>query len=161
MSSTKIVIDGKEYSSLNELPEQFRRFLTDKNQNGMPDAMEGLMNLAFSALQKPGEPLVIDARGDDFLNRIPPEAREKVRQSIEQLRAWKQGMTNSPEAAPTLMSGSSFPSGVSAPMDYDKLYRDLTRPQGQSRSYLIWAVLFGFVVMATVLGLAAYFLVVH
>lgn len=156
MNSSKIIINGQEYASLNEVPEQFRKFLADENQNGMPDAMEGLYNIAVSSLQKVGESMVIDARGQDFLNRLPPEAREKVQKSLEQLKAWKQGGTVS--SPPPSAAGPAFPSASSAPVDYDKLYRDLTRPQGQTRSYWILAVGVGLLVVLGALGFAIYFL---
>ena len=37
----KYRINGKEYSSVEEMPETLRRLFEDKNQNGVPDILEG------------------------------------------------------------------------------------------------------------------------
>ena len=50
MSSTKIIAGGKEYNSIEELPAEVRAKYEqalgtlDKNQNGVPDFMEGMVN---------------------------------------------------------------------------------------------------------------------
>jgi hypothetical protein len=42
-SSTKYVINGREYHSLEEMPEQDRQFFLDANKNGIPDGIEKLI----------------------------------------------------------------------------------------------------------------------
>lgn len=38
--TTKIVINGREYKSLEEMPEADRQFFLDQNKNGIPDGLE-------------------------------------------------------------------------------------------------------------------------
>src|SRR5205809_2295177 len=42
-TSTRYVINGREYKSLEEMPEEDRQFFTDANKNGIPDGIEKLM----------------------------------------------------------------------------------------------------------------------
>jgi hypothetical protein len=42
-TSTKYVINGREYHSLEEMPEQDRQFFLDANKNGIPDGIEKLI----------------------------------------------------------------------------------------------------------------------
>jgi hypothetical protein len=42
-SSTRYVINGREYNSLEEMPEQDRQFFLDANKNGIPDGIEKLV----------------------------------------------------------------------------------------------------------------------
>jgi hypothetical protein len=50
ISSTKIIADGNEYNSLNELPPEIRAKyeqamrVMDSNQNGVPDFFDGMIN---------------------------------------------------------------------------------------------------------------------
>ena len=39
--STRIVINGKEYHSLDEVPEQYRALLQDTDGDGVPDVLQG------------------------------------------------------------------------------------------------------------------------
>jgi len=39
-SYTKITINGKEYSDINEIPQQYRKLIEDKTQNGLPNFFE-------------------------------------------------------------------------------------------------------------------------
>src|SRR4029453_13657636 len=153
--SNKIVINGKEIANLEDIPEPFRKFLVDENKNGIPDAMEGFFNLAVSSLKNPAQPVVIDARGGGFLFRIPPESRQRVLNALERLKELKQQM-----GTPQTFSVSGVHPSPSAerPMDYDRIYRTLSQPAGQSRSYLLLAVLLGIVVVIGVLAVGAFFL---
>src|SRR3989442_15305304 len=42
-TSTRSVINGREYHSLEEMPEQDRQFFLDANKNGIPDGIEKLI----------------------------------------------------------------------------------------------------------------------
>lgn len=42
-TTQKIIINGKEYSSIEEVPNEFRHFLEDKDQDGMPDFVQQFM----------------------------------------------------------------------------------------------------------------------
>ncbi|PYI82626.1 MAG: hypothetical protein DME26_17015 [Verrucomicrobia bacterium] len=47
-TSTQYIINGREYSSLEEMPEEDRQFFLDANKNGIPDGIEKLMAGAIS-----------------------------------------------------------------------------------------------------------------
>jgi len=70
-SSTKFIVDGKEYNSLEELPPEARATYEqvmgtmDTNRNGMPDLLEGMLGLppqapahtaATPSIQRPASP---------------------------------------------------------------------------------------------------------
>ncbi len=42
-TTTRYVIDGQEYDSLDDVPQQFRKFLADKDRDGRPDWVEDEM----------------------------------------------------------------------------------------------------------------------
>lgn len=42
-SNTNINIDGKEYTSLDQVPEEFRKFINDEDADGMPDFVEDIL----------------------------------------------------------------------------------------------------------------------
>lgn len=92
---TKIVYNGKEYSSLDELPpearEAFERAgsaLTDKNRDGVPDILEGRpgeMNVSVTTLSQHDRKIVFNGREYSSPDELPPEARAAYRQAMEQL----------------------------------------------------------------------------
>lgn len=62
---TKIVVDGKEYERLDDLPEHLRSLLKDRDGDGIPDvAAQGKKTWGFEPVIKvnfhPGEPLEMD-----------------------------------------------------------------------------------------------------
>ena len=98
MNPKLIVIDGKTYKSVEEMPEDVRRNYesamsqlgdrdkdgvpdmlenltnpTDQNKNGMPDAIEGMISSAFASTTK------IIANGTEYnsLDELPPDVRAK------------------------------------------------------------------------------------
>ncbi len=150
----KIVLNGKEIANLEDIPEPFRKFLIDENKNGIPDAVEGIFKLAVSSLKNPGQPVVVDARGEGFLDQIPPESRQQVVNALERLKELKQKIGTT--QAPPLSSGVSPAPSAERPMDYDRIYRDLTQPAGQSRSYMVLAVIVGLVVVFGALAVGAF-----
>jgi hypothetical protein len=44
---TKYTVNGKEYSSLAEMPEEFRSLFADQNRNGIPDTVESIGSGVF------------------------------------------------------------------------------------------------------------------
>src|SRR4029434_6701666 len=129
--STKIVINGKEIGNLEDIPEPFRKFLIDENKNGIPDALEGFFNLATSSLKNPGQPVVIDARGENFLDRITPDSRQRVLNALERLKELKQ-QTGTPQTL-SVSSGVPPSSAAERPKDHHSIYPDLTHTTRQYR----------------------------
>jgi hypothetical protein len=114
MNPKIIVIDGKTYHSVNEMPEDVRRqyeqamssfraqnanqasaavenndMLADKNQNGIPDIVEN----------SPGAPVIanaikilVDGKQFNRIEDLPPEARAKYEQAMGALDANRNGI---------------------------------------------------------------------
>lgn len=61
-SGMKFVVDGREYNSIDDLPPEARAKyeqamgILDKNQDGMPDFLEGMLGKALLTPAQPGAP---------------------------------------------------------------------------------------------------------
>jgi hypothetical protein len=108
----KIVIDGKTYNSLDEMPEDVRRnyedamrnvgsaptsaanpmqslndVFADANNNGIPDIIENqVMNLTG------GMTFVVNGQTYNSLDALPPEARAKYEQAMGSIDKNRNGM---------------------------------------------------------------------
>jgi len=89
-----ITVNGKEYKSLNDVPEEFKVIFGDKNNNGIPDFVEGLLNTADLKKTAPMEAnfstFFYDGKQYSSIDALPPEAKEKVKQGFSKLE--KSGM---------------------------------------------------------------------
>lgn len=114
MNPRVIVIDGKTYNSISEMPadvraryEQAMSTLKDQDGNRIPDALEGSNILADKnhngipdvIENTPGAPLVansikvlLDGQEYTSLDDLPPEARAKYEQAMGALDANRNGM---------------------------------------------------------------------
>jgi hypothetical protein len=114
MDPKVIVIDGKTYNSVDEMPpeirqkyEQAMRSLGDANSNQIPDAFE-TMNI-FADKDADGVPdvlenltaghaavssmkIIIDGKQFDGLENLPPEARAKYEEAMGKLDANRNGI---------------------------------------------------------------------
>ena len=114
MNPKVIVIDGKTYNSVNEMPpeirekyEQAMRSFGDGNDNQIPDAFE-TMNI-FADNDKDGVPdvlenitaghsvrssmkIIVDGKEFDGLENLPPQARAKYEEAIGKLDANRDGI---------------------------------------------------------------------
>lgn len=108
MNRTHIVIDGKVYKSLGEMPpevrakyEQAMRALKDENRDGSPDASE-----AFSTPQVVTNvtKFVVDGMEYDNIEDLPPEARAKYEQAMGMLDKDRNGI---PDFMEGLMNATS------------------------------------------------------
>lgn len=114
MNPKLIVIDGKTYKSVDEMPEDVRRqyeqamrsfkdqnanrvpdvfennnVLADKNRNGIPDVME---NTAGAPIIASTMKVLVDGREFNSLDDLPPEARAKYEQAMGALDANRNGI---------------------------------------------------------------------
>ncbi len=114
MNPKRIVIDGKSYNSVDEMPEDVRKkyeaalhSLKDQNGNSIPDVLEnmgtltdnngdGIPDIVENTL---GSPIVkaalkIMMNGKEFhsLDDLPPEARAKYEQAMSKLDANHNGV---------------------------------------------------------------------
>ena len=111
MNQKLIVIDGKTYRSVDEMPEDVRRnyenamrqmsrstsaapnpvenmdVFADKNNNGMPDAFEGMVANVLSATK-----IVADGKVYNSLDELPPDVRAKYEQAMGAMDANKNGI---------------------------------------------------------------------
>ena len=111
MNPKLIVIDGKTYKSVEEMPEDVRRNyesamsqladndrnglpdtlgkfsdLTDQNKNGMPDAFEGMVSNIISSTK-----IIADGNEYHSLDELPPDIRAKYEQAMGALDANRMG----------------------------------------------------------------------
>ena len=112
MNQKLIVIDGKTYKSVDEMPEDVRRsyeqtmqafadndkngipdglenmnILADKNKDGMPDAFEGMVSNVMSPTR-----IVADGKVYNSLDELPPDVRAKYEQAMGKLDANRNGV---------------------------------------------------------------------
>lgn len=134
MNAKLIVIDGKTYHSVEEMPpdirqkyEQAMRSLGDANDNHIPDALES-MNI-FADKDKNGVPdllenpaagnvivnsmrIIVDNKEFDGIDNLPPEARARYEQAMSKLDANRngipdfiEGMTNITDQTTNMTTG--------------------------------------------------------
>jgi hypothetical protein len=114
MNPKRIVIDGKVYNSVDEMPEDVRRqyeqalrafkdqnergapdpfentnMLADNNRNGVPDILE---NTAGGSLFMNSIKILMDGKEFNSIDDLPPEARAKYERAMGMLDANKNGM---------------------------------------------------------------------
>lgn len=113
MKPTFIVIDGKTYKSVDEMPEDVRlkyeqamgssnqaqnqtpaavesgNLLKDKNNNGMPDVFKNAFGVGniMSSMK-----IMVDGKQVNSVNDLPPEARAKYDRAMSGLDANKNGV---------------------------------------------------------------------
>ena len=111
MNQKLIVIDGKTYKSVDEMPEDVRRNYEnamrdlDKNQNGVPDMLENMKS--FANVNKDGMPdafaglvsnvisstkIIADGKTYNSLDELPPEIRAKYDQAMSSMDANRNGV---------------------------------------------------------------------
>lgn len=120
MNPRLIVIDGKTYNSVSEMPSEVRaryeqalRTLKDQDGNRVPDVLEGnnpladvdrdgvpdlLENTAGAPPVKNSLKVLVDGQEYNRIDDLPPEARAKYEQAIGALDANRNGI-------PDLMEG--------------------------------------------------------
>lgn len=80
-STNRFVVDGREYNSLEDLPPEARaRYeqamgMLDKNQNGIPDFVEGMIGMTPRAPAAPGSPARTNPRP---ASRVPQPASPTI-----------------------------------------------------------------------------------
>src|SRR5258706_3976396 len=117
MNQKFIVIDGKTYKSVEEMPEDVRRKyekamqVLDKNQNGVPDILEntnlfadknqgGMENIFENLTSFQGAnsrainttKITINGQVVDSLDQLPPDIRAKYEQALGAMDANKNGI---------------------------------------------------------------------
>lgn len=92
----KINFNGKEYNSLNEIPDEFKVMFKDENNNGIPDFVEGLLNSGAAGSVRPlvanFNSFVYNGKQYSSIDQMPPEAKEMVTKGIGKLESSGFGM---------------------------------------------------------------------
>ena len=140
-----IIFNGKTYNRLEDMPPEARQayeqalgMLADKNQNGVPDALEGITNLTQALTHLPGVSsttrIKINGQVYQGLESLPPEVRQRVEKAMGTLDKDHNGVPDffenmqsmpfgsvpatpfgTPPAAPMIVSGAAPPPAFSAP----------------------------------------------
>lgn len=76
----KIIVNGKEVApgDLQSLPEAVQQVLADKNANGVPDFLEGVLDHPF--VKK-----AMERGGYTSFNQLPPEMKDKLQGLFQKL----------------------------------------------------------------------------
>ncbi len=130
MKSKRIVIGGKTYNSVEEMPEDVRQkyeeimrrldqnqngipdvleggnLFADNNQNGMPDAFEQLAALAIQSKMLSAQ-FTVNGQTYESLDQLPPELRAKYEQAMSRLDANHNGIPDFREGTANQAASSS------------------------------------------------------
>ncbi len=112
MNPRRIVIDGKSYNSVDEMPEDVRQkyeqalsLMKDQNSNGVPDGLENILadnnrdgipdiieNTRGAPIVKAALKVLLNGQEFHSLDDLPPEARAKYEQAMSKLDANHNGV---------------------------------------------------------------------
>ena len=113
MNQKFIVIDGKTYKSVDEMPEDVRKNYEstmrnfDKNQNGTPDFFEELGSFQGTTNVISTTQITVNGQVFDSLDQLPPDIRAKYEQALGAMDANKNGI-------PDFVEGMLNPSNQTA-----------------------------------------------
>jgi len=134
MNPKLIVIDGKTYSSVNEMPPDIRAqyeeamqniktqkvmdVLGDKNQNGTPDIFE---NMSAANMTSTSMNIVVNGKTFSGIEDLPPEVRAKYEKAMGALDKnqngipdFMEGMMNMPNQTPPVQSPPATINSISS-----------------------------------------------
>lgn len=128
MNPKRIVIDGKTYNSVNEMPEDVRKqyeqamsslndqstiniidMPADKNKNGVPYIME---NTAGAPIVTNAVRVVVNGKEFNSLDDLPPDVRAKYEKAMGALDANHNGI---PDFVESMLGGSTPQTNQTAP----------------------------------------------
>ena len=99
MTQRFIVIDGKTYKSVDEMPDDVRKNYEsavrnfDNNQNGTPDVFEGVDSFQSATANVINTTkIVVYGQVFDSLDQLPPDVRAKYEQAMGAMDANKNGI---------------------------------------------------------------------
>jgi hypothetical protein len=135
-----INFNGRMYNSVEEMPPDIRRayeqvmgIFSDKDQNGVPDAFEGIASAGAEPIGLQSNNIFIyEGRRYQSVDELPLEARQKYEQALGRLDANRNGM-------PDFLEGiiSVSPGAASNPDIADPTRPEPERPPAQSPSLVI------------------------
>ena len=99
MNQKFIVVDGKTYKSVDEMPEDVRTKYEnamrnlDQNQNGIPDVFENATSIRGSTINvTSATKIIVNGQTYDSLDQLPPEVRAKYEQALNTMDANHNGV---------------------------------------------------------------------
>lgn len=111
MSPRRIVIDGKTYTSIDEMPadvreqyEQAMSVLKDRDRDGVPDILEDGRG---SSIVTQTTRIVVDGKEYDGIQDLPPEVRARYEGAIATLDANRNGTPDLLEGTVQIIDRSS------------------------------------------------------
>jgi hypothetical protein len=97
--SNKIVFNGKEYNSADEMPADVRAayqqamgIFADGDKNGIPDILEGKGSINIQPAVFSSSTIIYDGKTYASVNDLPPEARQKYEEAMAKLDANHDGI---------------------------------------------------------------------
>jgi len=142
MNQKFIVIDGKTYRSVDEMPPEIRakyeeamrgldkdsdgmpdmlekaNLFEDKNNNGLPDAFEGLVTFQGSAPRvMSSTKILVNGQAYDGLDQLPPEIRARYEQAMGAMDANRNGIPDFVEGMFNMPTQTMNTTSNSAPID--------------------------------------------
>jgi hypothetical protein len=161
-----IVVNGKSYASLDEMPPEVRQeyqqamgILADKNQNGLPDVFEGLLETGNVNVQTStvlgSTQFIVDGKVYSNVNELPPEAWQKFEQALGKMGPGLEPMMGdadqdgTPDVFDGLFAASTPATTPSRPL-FDTTPTDSNDATSNQRGTLIFA---GIVIGALLVGL--------
>jgi hypothetical protein len=84
----KINYNGKEYSSIEDLPPEARKIFADKNSDGFPDIFDGLIDASKNQTGNTditSSTFVVDGKTYNNLDEVPIDKREEIRTKLDKL----------------------------------------------------------------------------
>jgi len=156
MNQRFIVIDGKTYKSVDEMPPDIRakyeeamrnldkdrngmpdlfegaNLFEDKNKDGLPDALEGLAQLKGSTPQViSSSKILVNGQMYDGLDQLPPEIRAQYEQAMSALDKNRNGIPDFVEGMLNVPAGTINGASNDAPVS---IGTSTSRPVASSRS---------------------------
>ena len=112
-----ISFNGQEYDSPDSMPPEVRRLydlaagmLSDTNQNGVPDMLEGALTNATPVISTMTQ-FVVDGKTYSSLDELPPEARRRYEEALRRFDANADGV---PDAFAPMLPGQPQPAAPAA-----------------------------------------------
>jgi hypothetical protein len=116
MNQKFIVINGKTYKSVNEMPEDVRKNYEsvmrnlDNNQNGTPDLLENMPSFQSTTTNVLNTTkIIINGQVYENLDQLPPDVRVKYEQAMGAMDANKNGI---PDFVEGMLSSSNQTNNV-------------------------------------------------
>ncbi len=157
MEPKKIIVNGVEYGSLEQVPEALRHIFADQDKNGVPDILEGKIgninwvDMFKQAASSGGQPFVtqnfvVDGKTYSNLNEVPEPKRSEIIEKMKKLDKGWEGF-------------GAGPVGPAAARINPTVFETPMAGTSSDKVFKILIALVGALVLAVAIGLFVYFAV--